>query len=518
MSDVVLGDGTPVLVLVAPVGAPGADGPAGVSTLAALTDVDATGVADGQVLAFDGESGTWLPVSSAGGLSPEQTEQLEALGARNAPGGYPGLTADGLVIESQIPGSITRDSEVAELARDAIGSALVAGDGISIDVDDTAETITLSADGAGLTPDQEEQLDALALTDGRLSDAVMPPEVVAVTGVVRATGALTNGPPSPMDGFVSGNGMTPTAFDASSTLSLPGTTLVAPAGDHSGLGFVASIAAPAGPDGATPLGATVRGATFTGETATVMLFLTDATDDVLASVPFSGEDQTVDLDASDAVPVALTVVAFGQVDADVVLGSIEWTFSTPIDAVDSRIDGLTADDIAYSGTGLFGGTSGVDNALNRNEGTLDRWRFVSAFSTTNVDLSGLVGVSSVAEQPTLDGAAVPALGADVWLFAQTDPAENGCYEVLADTGVWRKWNHPDVFYPPGNGYRVTCNAAGTDVDGTTFVWLDNDRTRFHRVSASGVAGFPYGASDTGGRWVRWADPAAVIEAPYVGGA
>lgn len=174
---------------------------------------------------------------------------------------------------------------------------------------------------------------------------------------------------------------------------------------------------------------------------------------------------------------------------------------------------LTATDIAYTGTGLLGASNpqagiNVGTNLNAVEGTLDRWHFVSAFSTTNIDTSLYTApVASVDPQPTLDGGVAPVPGSSVWLFAQTDPGENGAYNVDDSTGVWTKYEHPDVFDPPGNGYRVTVLADGEAVDGVTFMWLDDDPSKFHRVSGSDVGDGPAEPSATG-RWVRFETPSA----------
>jgi hypothetical protein len=172
--------------------------------------------------------------------------------------------------------------------------------------------------------------------------------------------------------------------------------------------------------------------------------------------------------------------------------------------VASLLTSIDPYDIPFTGVGVFGGVTSVGMGVLHAEGTLDRWRFVSAFSTTNVDLTGLVGVGSVASQPELDGGHAPPKGTEVWLFEQTDPDENGCYTVHWDTGVWTKRQHPDVFDPPGNGYRVTCSAEGTSVDGTTFMYIDADPGRFHRVGGFSEGEQPHHPSGDG-RWVRF-DP------------
>lgn len=182
-----------------------------------------------------------------------------------------------------------------------------------------------------------------------------------------------------------------------------------------------------------------------------------------------------------------------------------------LDGVDGRLDGIeawTAEDLSYIGAGLFDGITAAGSAIGMAEGALDRWKFVSAFATSNVDLSGLMGPAEVVTQPTLDGGAVPVRGSHVWLFGQTAPAENGDYRVGDDSqlGVWVKQTHPNTFDPPGNGYRVTCNAPGTAADGVTFLWVDDDRTKSVRVAWSDPDPYYQSASSGSGRWVRLGTP------------
>lgn len=167
-----------------------------------------------------------------------------------------------------------------------------------------------------------------------------------------------------------------------------------------------------------------------------------------------------------------------------------------------------AEDVPYTGSGLFTVNSTAQAAIDNAESTLDRIRVVSAFATTNVDLSGYVGVGSVAVQPTLDDGTQPAVDEDVWLFGQTDPDENGCYNVTSPDGVWLKYQHPSIFDPPGNGYRVFVNDPSSAAHGTIFMWLDADQTVKHRGSGT------YPGSGDGGAWVRYAPPSQdLTEAP-----
>lgn len=88
---------------------------------------------------------------------------MAELGARNAANGFAGLNSSGLLTESQIPGSVTRDSEVPEMARDALADALMPGDGIDIVIDDTGDTITISAT---MSPEEVQDLVAGFLVPG----------------------------------------------------------------------------------------------------------------------------------------------------------------------------------------------------------------------------------------------------------------------------------------------------------------------------------------------------------------
>lgn len=175
---------------------------------------------------------------------------------------------------------------------------------------------------------------------------------------------------------------------------------------------------------------------------------------------------------------------------------------------------FTSANLPYIGTGLLAGAANfVDQNLNALEGIVDRWQFVSAYSTTNVDLSTLVGTEAeVVSQPTLSDGTIPLRGTDVRLFAQTDPSENGAYLVSNDgmdyPGTWVKYNNPDIFDPPGNGYRVTCNAPGTAGHGVTFLWIDDDRTKSRRVGSSDLS-----TPSASGEWVRLSTPSSDLTVP-----
>lgn len=166
---------------------------------------------------------------------------------------------------------------------------------------------------------------------------------------------------------------------------------------------------------------------------------------------------------------------------------------------------ITADEVQHQGTGLLGFTGNVASNVDALEGIVDRWQFVAAFATSNVDLTGLVGAGPVAVQPALDGGAIPVPLSDVRLFGQSDPAENGAYLVGSD-GAWIKYAHPDVFDPPGNGFRVTCNAPGTPVHGVTFVYIDDDRLKSRRAGSSSLS-----EPSPSGAWLRLPTPTADLD-------
>ena len=179
--------------------------------------------------------------------------------------------------------------------------------------------------------------------------------------------------------------------------------------------------------------------------------------------------------------------------------------------VTSRLatDAITATEVTYTGTGLLDFAGNAAGGIDGLEGILDRWQFVSAYSTENVDLSTLVVESEVVTQPTLSDGTVPVRSSDVRLFAQTNPAENGAYIVSNDAmdhpGSWVKYEHPTVFDPPGNGYRVTCNAPGTDGHGVTFVYIDDDRLKSRRAGSSDLA-----EPSASGEWLRLPSPSTDV--------
>ena len=171
-----------------------------------------------------------------------------------------------------------------------------------------------------------------------------------------------------------------------------------------------------------------------------------------------------------------------------------------VDITEQPTTSLDASAITYDGSGLIDSAETIEQAANMLEGTLDRWAFVHAYSTSDVDLSTLVGVGSVPSQPTLDDGVAPPEDTycDVWLFDQNVAAENGQYLVDGDTGVWTKYVEPNQF-DPGNGHRVHCV-----VNAANFIYLDTglvgNVARSRRASSSDAA-TPSGT----GAWYRLPD-------------
>ena len=165
---------------------------------------------------------------------------------------------------------------------------------------------------------------------------------------------------------------------------------------------------------------------------------------------------------------------------------------------------------SVTGVGLYSGLNDLVSQVKQSEGILDRWGFVAAVEdVANLDLDTLTA-GPVASQPTFSHGSLAGIGdgqggrTHVLLLAQTDPAENRIYEVDAATGQWSQPTDTDVFWPPGNGYRVTLNAPGDDDDAMTWIWQFDDRTLVRRGG-----NFSYeDLTETDGRWTLWTDPTA----------
>ncbi|RTL08431.1 MAG: hypothetical protein EKK62_07685 [Acidimicrobiia bacterium] len=149
--------------------------------------------------------------------------------------------------------------------------------------------------------------------------------------------------------------------------------------------------------------------------------------------------------------------------------------------------------IPYEGAGLDSDINDVHAGLRNHEGTLDRWAFMSAIAESNVDLNDLGAATFTYGALDFTGSAPHC---HIWLTGQTTTSENGFYEVEPGPGyAATKINHPDIFDPPGQGYRVTLKSGDSD-DGKTWVWLNDKPDDRMRVN---------GDTDEAetGRWVEW---------------
>lgn len=156
----------------------------------------------------------------------------------------------------------------------------------------------------------------------------------------------------------------------------------------------------------------------------------------------------------------------------------------------------------YRGSGLFTGTPTVQDGIDRAEGTLDRDRYVAARADADVDLSDLEHATWTYGEPFFtDGNGDPVSYCNVWLTGQTDPAENGIYQVDSDWS-YTLFTHPAVFDPPGNGSRRFILCPDSPDHGRGWRYIDDDPTKVQRVSSSAVPddGQPFTAS-AHGSWV-----------------
>lgn len=197
---------------------------------------------------------------------------------------------------------------------------------------------------------------------------------------------------------------------------------------------------------------------------------------------------------SDGNPAWLAPGTDGQVLVVNTGGVLNWTDPASLD--------IDASDISYTGSGLFADAVTPGQGINAAEGALDRWAFVSAYSTVNIDISTLTTTGGT--QPEMDdGITPPATGSgftDVWLFAQSTSSENGQYLVNGTTGVWTKYVEPNQF-DPANGHRVTCLSNGAQ-----FIWLDADLGKNRRAS-------DFATTSTGsgtGAWWRLPDASTTL--------
>lgn len=187
-----------------------------------------------------------------------------------------------------------------------------------------------------------------------------------------------------------------------------------------------------------------------------------------------------------------------EVTADLVFGSVVGLLA------DEVFTPASAEGIPYYGTGLLDGATNVSYAINNLEGSLDRWFFAAAVGTTNKNLAALgaasweYGDTRFTRETTTTPEALDYCF--VWLFGQTDPDENGPYQVNDDF-TYAAIDHPDVFDPRGQGFRLTLQAPGDPANGTTWQFIADNPS--DRVRATGN-------TDTTqvGEWVLIIDPTA----------
>ncbi len=137
-------------------------------TYDSLGDVDTTGLADGDAMVWGQASGKWVRVSLSSAyaaptgtddrlqvagvdVEPEQVGAAPVLGAddnyvTNAEKTVIGNTSGTNTGDQDLSGLLTT-ADAPELIRDTMGSALVAGDNVTITPDDGEDTITISATG-----------------------------------------------------------------------------------------------------------------------------------------------------------------------------------------------------------------------------------------------------------------------------------------------------------------------------------------------------------------------------------
>ena len=163
---------------------------------------------------------------------------------------------------------------------------------------------------------------------------------------------------------------------------------------------------------------------------------------------------------------------------------------------DGDTTALAADAVAFTGSGLTAPNLSVQTAIDGIEGSLDRSRWVSAVATSDVDTSDFGNASwEYGALNFVDGSAQATTHCYVWLRGQSTSSENGIWQVDVTTYAGTQFADPDVFDPPGNGSYRTLNAPGDEHDNMRWEWLDDDPTRWQRVSSGTPA-------STEGRWVR----------------
>lgn len=124
------------------------------------------------------------------------------------------------------------------------------------------------------------------------------------------------------------------------------------------------------------------------------------------------------------------------------------------------------------------------------EGILDRWRFpVAVTDDPGFDPTPYIGTPTPdVDQPAMYGGLKPFANSNAWVLYGT---HCGCYQILGD-GSWLRYEHPAIFDPPGNGFRVTLNGIRPDggggftidpASGTMWTCIDAQATAPQRASS-----------------------------------
>jgi len=174
------------------------NGPEVSNTLSGLSDVNTSGAADGQALAFDGSSGQWLPTSLTVGDDTVSTAKLQ----------NDAVTADKLADDAVDTAAIADDAVTAgKIAADAVGANQIAANSIGdaeIGTVNASAIMNNASNAAGASV--ADALDALdALADGNASDiatntsaiasntAAISSNTTAISGKVAKSGDTVSG-------------------------------------------------------------------------------------------------------------------------------------------------------------------------------------------------------------------------------------------------------------------------------------------------------------------------------------
>lgn len=130
-------------------------------------------------------------------------------------------------------------------------------------------------------------------------------------------------------------------------------------------------------------------------------------------------------------------------------------------------------DFAYTGTGLYAGIEDLPAAVTASEGIGDRWLFgPGAYIDADAQALNLATLTTTGGAPTPTyGVAPDGSTTVVLVLGRTDPDEDGIYRVSAGL-VWTKGTNPDIFDPPGNGYRFTVKPTGGQGPWTWMATMD----------------------------------------------